>query len=317
MANSQTSKVPAIKVIDISMRYGAQLALRHLSFEVPPGEIYGFIGPNGAGKTTTMRIIATLLAPTSGEAFVFGYSSEREPDEVRRRMGFMPDVFQAYYDLSVIDYLRFFASAYGFEFNEGDQIIADILALTELDNIKNKRITGLSRGMKQRLSLARVLVHNPQVLILDEPASGLDPRARMELQNILLELQKMGKTILISSHILAELKEICTSIGIIEEGEMKYSGSLQRALQTLKPYRELRIEFLGAPLENKDILCEYSQIVSYKWSDSSIIVQLSPSCDDVSFLPKLLIDNGLKVQTISENKLKLEELFLRMTGGED
>ncbi len=305
--------IPAIKLVDVTMRYTNQIALKHLSFEVPTKEIFGFIGPNGAGKTTTMRILATLLSPSSGEAFVFGYSCLREPDEVRKRMGYMPDEFQAYFDLTVNDYLRFFASAYGLEETDAETVIKDILALTELDIIKEKRITGLSRGMKQRLSLARVLIHNPELLILDEPASGLDPRARMELQSILMELKSMGKTIFISSHILAELKEICTSIGILEEGEMRYSGSLQRAFQVVKPYKEFRIDFLGSIPQNKNILSKYPEVVSFLWDEGVLTVQIIPSCNDVGFIARELISNGLNLQTIVENKLKLEELFLKLT----
>ena len=201
---------------DLVKKYGNFTAVDHLNMHVERGQIYGFIGPNGAGKTTTMRIVATLLAPTSGYVEVDGVDLQKDPIKVREKIGYMPDFFGVYDNLIVMEYLDFYGSAYGIEYAQRRRIADDLLELVDLSDKKDAYVDTLSRGMKQRLCLARCLIHNPQLLILDEPASGMDPRARAEIKGILKELKRMGKTILISSHILAELSEICDCVGIID-----------------------------------------------------------------------------------------------------
>jgi ABC-2 type transport system ATP-binding protein len=206
--------------------YKKQVALRGVTFEVRKQTIHGFVGPNGAGKTTTLKILATLLKPQGGAVRMFGHDIRREYKEIRKRIGFMPDHFSMYRQMTVFEYLDFFAAAYGMGVVERDRTIADVLALTDMNARKNDYIKSLSRGMQQRVSLARVLVHDPELLLLDEPASGLDPRARIELMEILQELRKMGKTVFISSHILSELAMLCDEVTVLDRGEVKYTGSM-------------------------------------------------------------------------------------------
>jgi ABC-2 type transport system ATP-binding protein len=210
--------------------YQKQVALRGVTFGVQRQTIHGFVGPNGAGKTTTLKILATLLKPQGGIVRVFGHDIRREYKEIRKKIGFMPDHFSMYRQMTVFEYLDFFAAAYGMGLAERDRTIADVLALTDMDGRKNDFIKGLSRGMQQRVSLARVLVHDPELLLLDEPASGLDPRARIELMEILQELRGMGKTIFISSHILSELATLCDEVTILDRGEVKYNGTMSGLL---------------------------------------------------------------------------------------
>ena len=217
-------------VIDIqalSHSYKTHQAVRDVSFSVGKQSIHGFVGPNGAGKTTTLKILATLLKPQSGKVSVFGHNVVQQRREVRRRIGFMPDHFSMYRQMRVFEYLEFFGAAYGLGQAQRDKIIADVLALTDMDGRKDDLISGLSRGMQQRVSLARVLVHDPELLLLDEPASGLDPRARIELMEILEELRRLGKTIFISSHILSELATLCDHVTILDRGTVKYTGTMR------------------------------------------------------------------------------------------
>src|SRR5688572_10053692 len=220
------SKTSAIITKGLTKRYGGLTALDALTLELEPGDVFGFIGPNGAGKSTTMKILAGLLAPTAGEAFVMGRSVDGNGDFVRRSIGYMPDFFGVYEDLTVFEYLEFFASAYNIPRRERKRIVNDVLELTDLKYKQDAFVDSLSRGMQQRLGLARVLVHDPPVLLLDEPASGLDPRARIEIRELLKELQRLGKTILVSSHILSELGEFCNKLGIIERGKLIISGTV-------------------------------------------------------------------------------------------
>jgi len=218
---------PAILIEHLLHRYKTHQALGGVSFAVQRQSIHGFVGPNGAGKTTTLKVLATLLPPQQGVVRVFGLDVKRQRTEVRRKIGFMPDHFSMYRQMTVFEYLDFFGAAYGLPQDRRDKIIGDILALTDMEGRKNDLIHGLSRGMQQRVSLARVLVHDPELLLLDEPASGLDPRARIELMDILEELRRLGKTIFISSHILSELATLCDSCTILDRGTVKYSGPMQ------------------------------------------------------------------------------------------
>src|SRR5581483_3087979 len=213
--------------------YQNLVAVKDLALRLEQGDIFGFIGPNGAGKTTTIRMLATLLKPTSGTAFVGGYEVTREPEKVRAVIGYMPDSFGVYDDIKVWEYLDFFAAAYHLPRDERPGVIDSVLELTDLTGKKEAYVEELSRGMKQRLCLAKTLVHDPQVLLLDEPASGLDPRARVEIKELLKELRRMGKTILISSHILPELADFCNKIGIIEQGEMIVSGDVGEIMRQI------------------------------------------------------------------------------------
>jgi len=222
---------PAILVRGLRHAFKKHQALDQVSFQVDNRSIHGFVGPNGAGKTTTLKVIATLLKPDAGTAKVFGVDAVRGSAEVRRRIGFMPDHFSMYRQMTVFEYLDFFGAAYGMGTKERDKTIGDVLALTDMAGRKGDYIKGLSRGMQQRVSLARVLVHDPDLLLLDEPASGLDPRARIELMDILRELRRMGKTVFISSHILSELGDICDSVTIMDRGQVRFCGSMHDLLR--------------------------------------------------------------------------------------
>src|SRR5947199_1083668 len=230
-----------IETRDLTKMYGELYALNRLTLKLEKGDVYGFIGPNGAGKTTTMRILATLLNPTWGEATVCGYSIYNNAKEIRRLMGYMPDFFGVYDDMKVIEYLEFFAAAYRINGPERRRKCEQVLELVDLGYKRDALVTSLSRGMTQRLGLARVLLHEPQVLLLDEPASGLDPRARIEMRGLLKELRNMGKTILVSSHILPELADICNKIGIIERGVLIFDGDVQTAIRQVQQHTVLQV----------------------------------------------------------------------------
>lgn len=238
----------------LTKRYGATLALDHLDLVVPEGAVYGFIGPNGAGKTTTMRILTGLLRADNGEAWIDGHEVTREPRVVRKLVGWMPDSFGVYDNMKAWEYLDFFAASYGLAEARRRQLIGELLDLVDLGHKRDDYVMGLSRGMKQRLSLARTMAHDPRLLILDEPASGLDPRARIELRELLKELRALGKTILISSHILTELAEMCTHIGIIETGRLLVSGEVGHVLRSLQPHKIVEIRVLGDLQHAADVL---------------------------------------------------------------
>src|SRR5215218_9016534 len=231
-----------IETRDLTKMYGDLYALNRLTLKLERGDVYGFIGPNGAGKTTTMRILATLLNPSWGEATVCGYSIYNNAKEIRRVMGYMPDFFGVYDDMKVIEYLEFFAAAYRIDGPARRKTCDQVLDLVGLDYKRDALVTSLSRGMTQRLGLARVLLHDPQVLLLDEPASGLDPRARIEIRTLLKRLGTMGKTIMVSSHILPELADICNKVGIIERGELVFNDTVDELLKKVRPHTVLNIE---------------------------------------------------------------------------
>lgn len=235
---------PIVETHNLTKRYGSTLALDQLTLQIPDSAIFGFIGPNGAGKTTTMRILTTLLQPTSGEARVGGISVTSDPRSVRRMVGFMPDFFGVYENMKSWEYLDFFGRAYGVPPARRAASISELLELVDLSHKRDDNVMALSRGMKQRLSLARTMMHDPRLLILDEPASGLDPRARIELRELLKELRAMGKTIMISSHILTELAEMCTHIAIIEQGKLLASGDVNTILRSLQPHVTLEVRVL-------------------------------------------------------------------------
>jgi len=243
-----------VETKDLSKRYTSLVALDHLNLVIPEGAVFGFIGPNGAGKTTTMRILTTLLMPSGGEAWVAGHAVTREPKMIRRLVGWMPDAFGVYDNMQCWEYLDFFAASYEVPAARRKRLVGELLEIVDLGHKHNENVMGLSRGMKQRLSLARAMVHDPKLLILDEPASGLDPRARIELRELLKELRSMGKTIMISSHILSELAEMCTHIGIIEAGKLLASGNVDEIMHGLQPHRTIEIHVLHAADEVVDLL---------------------------------------------------------------
>ena len=241
------AKPPAIRTRGLTKRYGMLTALDALDLELESGDVFGFIGPNGAGKSTTMKILAGLLAPTSGTAEVLGKNVTTNGNFVRKNVGYMPDFFGSYEDLTVAEYLEFFAAAYGAPRRQRKKIVGEVLELTDLKFKENALTDSLSRGMTQRLSLARVLVHDPPVLLLDEPASGLDPRAHIEIRELLKELQRLGKTILVSSHILSELGEFCNKLGIIERGRLIVAGTVDELMVRAGRRRSSACELLATP----------------------------------------------------------------------
>lgn len=251
-----------VQTRNLTKRYGGFTALSDLNLDIERGSIYGFIGPNGAGKTTTMRILSTLLEPTGGQAWVSGYPVTERPEEVRRRIGYMPDFFGVYDNMKVWEYLDFFAASYKVPLAKRAGMIDDLLALVDLSIKKESFVEELSRGMKQRLCLARTLVHEPDLLILDEPASGLDPRARIELRELLKELRNLGKTILVSSHILTELAEMCTHVAIIERGRLLVSGKVGDILQAMQPARDIYVRVLGRASDALALLGDMPGVLS-------------------------------------------------------
>ncbi|RMF71296.1 MAG: ABC transporter ATP-binding protein, partial [Planctomycetota bacterium] len=260
-----------IQTINLTKRYGKLIALNNLHLNIEEGECFGYIGPNGAGKTTTIRILATLLQPTWGEARVCGHVVGYESRKIRPLIGYVPDFFGAYEDMVVQEYLEFFAAAYNINGQQRTQIVGDVLELTDLSYKRDALVDSLSRGMKQRLSIARVLLHDPKVLFLDEPASGLDPRARIEIRALLKELHRMGKTILISSHILPELADLCTSIGILERGELIYQGSVSEALRRARVGSVVHVVTPDDQERARQVLSELPGVQAAKIRDGMVV----------------------------------------------
>jgi ABC-2 type transport system ATP-binding protein len=287
------SEEPAVVIEGLTKRYGDVLAVRDLRLEIARGSVYGLIGPNGAGKTTTFAVLASLLEPTAGSVRLLGLDPSREPRQVRRIMGYMPDVLGVYDDLSVEEYLEFFAASYRIPKAQRAGVIDGLLELVDLVEKRRTAVNSLSRGMKQRLSLARALVHDPEVLILDEPASGLDPRARVELRNLLVELKDMGKTFIVSSHILAELEEMCTEIGIMEGGQLLATGPPRTILEELGGLRTLEVRFADGTQERFEVADEAAQL---------------------ALLRRLVTEEHRDVLEFTETGGGLEDLFLRITG---
>jgi ABC-2 type transport system ATP-binding protein len=312
-----------IETRNLVKRYGKLEAVNNLNLAVPEGAIYGFVGPNGAGKTSTMRILTTLMRPTSGEAYVAGYEVTKQPRNVRRAIGYMPDFFGVYDDMRVWEYLDFFAACYDIPERERNPLVDDLLELVDLTHRKNDMVDKLSRGMKQRLCLARTLAHDPQVLILDEPASGLDPRARIEIRELLVELASMGKTIFFSSHILADVSEICTHIGIIEAGEMVAQGSMDEMQRQLMPHREIKITFLSIADREKAKtiiggLEGILDIVEIEASDKGrprLQLHFSGEDEGVALISQRLSTEGIAIVGFSEEERNLEAVFMRATKG--
>jgi ABC-2 type transport system ATP-binding protein len=303
----------AISIAHLSKRYGQTQALSGLSLNVSAGDVCGLLGPNGAGKTTTMRILATLLRPDSGIARVLDYDVVTNPGAVRPLIGYMPDSSGAYRDMAVFEYLEFFAAAYNISVDRRAGIVDDCIALTGLTEKRDTLIDGLSRGMQQRLGLARCLIHDPQVLILDEPASGLDPRARIEVLEVLRTLGKMGKTVLISSHILSELRHLCNSICIIDRGKLLYFGTIDEALKQARTAHRLEIRLTNRTDAACELLAGLDGVRSAEVLDAHVSVELEDGIDDFSFVAARLVEAGFGVLTIKEEEILLEDAFLRLT----
>jgi ABC-2 type transport system ATP-binding protein len=310
-----------IETRNLTKRYGALTAVNDLSLSVEQGAIYGFVGPNGAGKTTTMRMLTTLLQPTSGEAWVAGCSVLKDIRGVRRAIGYMPDFFGVYDDMKVWEYLDFFGACYEIPEAQRVGLVNDLLELVDLAHRREAQVDTLSRGMKQRLCLARTLAHDPQVLVLDEPASGLDPRARIEIRELLVELSRMGKTIFFSTHILADVAEICTQVGIVEAGRLVAQGTLAEMQRRLMPHRRLQITLLDRLDEAQFALSSRDGVVAVRplpaAEDAHPLLEVDFAGDDaeVTALLRELVERGLPVLRFNESMHDLEEVFMHATKG--
>jgi len=304
-----------IQTKGLTKYYGTLGALVDLDLNIEAGEIFGYIGPNGAGKTTTMRILATLLEPTSGTATIDGKLVTREGKRVRKVVGYMPDFMGVYDDLKVFEYLEFFAAAFGVHRSKRRGVVEGVLELTDLQSKAAFRVDSLSRGMQQRLGLARVLIHDPKVLILDEPASGLDPRARIEIRELLRELKRMGKTIMISSHILSELEEMCDRVGIIEQGKMVFSGTLDDVRERMGVHRKVRLRVAGDEEKAVKLLSALPAVESVERLEDAILVTLGDSGTEAGLIARTLVQGGVAVAELVPEKLKLDEAFLQLTEG--
>ena len=298
---------------DLTKKYGDLFAIRSIELDLSSGDVFGFIGPNGAGKTTTMRILATLLNPTWGEAYISDYSIYQHPKEIRRLVGYMPDFFGVYDDMKVIEYLEFFAAAYRIQGTARRKVCDEMLQLVDLDFKRDALANTLSRGQTQRLGLARVLLHNPQVLLLDEPLSGLDPRARIEMRNLLRRLGQMGKTIIVSSHILPELADVCNKIGIIDRGVMSISASVAEVMKQVRQYTILNVGIVGELEQAARLLNQHDSVESVETKNGQLAVTLHEGVEDYSDLPALLIQAGHKLTLFQEEMLNLESAFMALT----
>ena len=315
-AETSGQRHPAIDVVDIVHSFKGRRALDHVSFQVQPHSLHGFVGPNGAGKTTTLKIVCTLLRPQYGEARVFGRDVVEDQKAVRKRIGFMPDHFSTYRQMTVTEYLDFFAAAYGQPFAKRTEVIDQVLDLTDMDKRRNDMISGLSRGMQQRVSLARVLINDPDVLLLDEPASGLDPRARIELMEILKALKGMGKTVFISSHILSELAELCDSVTIIDRGKVKYSGSMSQLLTSTEEHPTFRLTVASEPAaEVESQLRAMPGIVKVERIEARPEFRLSYDSGLTSTNQILagLLGLNIPIQGFAEDRRHLNEAFMDLT----
>jgi ABC-2 type transport system ATP-binding protein len=304
-----------IKTVDLTKRYGETYAIQSINLDLQEGDLFGFIGPNGAGKTTTMRIIATLLNPTSGEAYVCGHSIYSNPKEIRHLVGYMPDFFGVYDDMKVIEYLEFFAAAYRISGDKRRRICDEMLQVVDLDFKRNAYANTLSRGQTQRLGLARVLLHDPQVLLLDEPLSGLDPRARIEMRNLLRRLGQMGKTIVVSSHILPELADICNKVGIIDRGVMSVCAEVTEVMKLVRQRTVLNIQVVGDRDPAAKLLEQLDSVESIGEGDGCFVVTLKEGVEDYSQLPTALIEGGFKLLMFREEEVNLESAFMALTKG--
>ncbi|MCC6877521.1 MAG: ABC transporter ATP-binding protein [Sandaracinaceae bacterium] len=306
-----------IRVEHLSHWYGSLHVLHDVSFHVPAGEIFGFIGPNGAGKTTTLRVIATLLEPDDGRVLVDGMDAVDQPAEVRRVLGFMPDNFGVYERITIREYLEFFAAAHALPIASRARTVDAVMELTELGPLRDRLVRALSKGMKQRLAIARTLLHDPKVLVLDEPANGLDPRARIEMRELIEELRGLGKTILLSSHILTELSDMCTSVAILEKGKLVATGSVDAIGKELRPERGLRLRLLAPPESAQETLRNAPNVLGIERDpDGSFSLSYRGGDEAVAGLVAHAVASGLRVVRVEPDKNDLERIFLEVTRGE-
>ncbi len=317
-----------IEITNLSKRYGSRLAVNRLNLQIEEGELFGFVGPNGAGKTSTIRMMTGLLQPTAGDVKIAGQSIRENPNAIRRAIGYMPDFFGVYNDMTVAEYLDFFGACYQIGPDVRAGLISDLLELVELKHRQDDMVDKLSRGMKQRLSLARTLVHDPQVLILDEPASGLDPRARVEIRELLVELANMGKTIFFSTHILADVAEICSRVAILEAGELVAVGALEELQEQLMPRRKIEITLTDGLDEAHQLLSQLPGVASVEIlngangtrspalrSRQRLVVEFSGDDQAMSAVLASLVEAHIPVISFSADSRDLEEVFMRATKG--
>jgi ABC-2 type transport system ATP-binding protein len=307
-----------LEIKNLHKKYGKFYAVNDLNLSIHEGEIFGFVGPNGAGKSTTMKIICGLLPATSGEIMVDGVDALRHNNKIKEKIGYMPDFFGVYDDLKVDEYLNFYASIYKIKDANRHKTISDLLELVDLGHKREAYVDNLSRGMKQRLCLARSLIHNPKLLILDEPASGLDPRARVEMKAILKNLKDMGKTIVISSHILSELAEMCTSIGVIDNGKLVISGTVSEIMQQIYSKKLIKIKVNDKLEEAVMILKEFTFIDKITTGENLIQAGFDGGDEDMSRVLNALVTRAIPVATFTQLDGNLEDVFMKVTkGGEE
>lgn len=306
-----------IETRQLTKRYGSLIAANEITLSLAPGDVFGFIGPNGSGKTTTMRMIATLLQPDYGEAYVCGQSIYTNPTEIRRLVGYMPDFFGVYDDMTVIEYLEFFAAAYRINGPGRRKVCEEKLELVDMAFKRDAMVNQLSRGQTQRIGLARTLLHDPQVLLLDEPASGLDPRARIEIRNLLRRLGQMKKTVIVSSHILPELADVCTRVGMIEKGILIVDGDVDEVMKKARQQQLLHVRVKDNLAGAAELIAAHPMVdkVADSLQKGALDVTLKPGVDDYSFLPSLLIEKGYQLTLFREEEVNLETAFLALTKG--
>ena len=305
-----------LEIKNLVKKYGKFTAVNDLNLTVPESSIFGFVGPNGAGKTTTMKIMSGLLKATSGNVMIDGIDVTKKPRALKENIGYMPDFFGVYDDLKVMEYMDFYAGTYYIPYEQREELINNLLEIVDLSHKKEDYVDGLSRGMKQRLCLARSLIHDPKLLILDEPASGLDPRARVEMKEVLKQLQTMGKTIIISSHILPELAEMCTEVGIIDQGHIVVQGTVQEIMKQMTKVRKIQIH----PLENMEgllkILEEQPVVEDVVENTSDVEFSFQGTDQELTALLKQIVLADIDVLSFKEKEGNLEEIFMQVTGGE-
>ena len=310
-----SSRLTVIETNKLTKRYGDLIAANEITLKLDEGDVFGFIGPNGSGKTTTMRMLATLLNPDYGEAYVCGQSIYTHPREIRRLVGFMPDFFGVYDDMKVIEYLEFFAAAYRIDGPARRKVCEEKLELVDMTYKRDAMVNQLSRGQTQRIGLARVLLHEPQVLLLDEPASGLDPRVRIEIRNLLKRLGQLKKTIIVSSHILPELADVCNKVGIIEKGVLFANGPVSDVMKQVRQAIILNIRVQSETDRAAKMLEQHSQVASLEIEDGTLIVTLKQGILDYSDIPTQIIAANFKLTLFREEELNLETAFMELTKG--
>ncbi|HIE96805.1 MAG TPA: ABC transporter ATP-binding protein [Planctomycetes bacterium] len=305
-----------IETRNLTKRYGNLIAVNNINLKLGAGDVFGFIGPNGSGKTTTMRMIATLLNPDHGEAYVCGQSIYTNQEEIRRLVGFMPDFFGVYDDMTVIEYLEFFCAAYRIKSSARRKICEEKLELVDMSFKRDAMVNELSRGQTQRIGLARTLLHDPQVLLLDEPASGLDPRARIEIRTLLKRLGEMKKTVIVSSHILPELADVCTRVGMIEKGNLIIDGNVAEVMKQARQRIVLNIRVKARTEDAAKLLEQCDSVEKINVTESQMIeVTLMQDIEDYSDIPSQLINTGFALQLFREEEVNLETAFMELTKG--